>query len=139
MPATITSSFLFWQIVFFLVSSRSEFCYTVLRLLSKCGTAKRRPLAKSFPGLCQTVEAARAVVERCKEDGVEWSDLRDGLENCTEAKCDIEEGVWAYARKNLAMLNIFIKVGKLVSCSKSVPFFQFTNRLLNRIPMPRGS
>ena len=41
---------------------------------------------------------------------VEWVDIRTGLKNCTEAHCPLEEMVWRYARRNLALLNIFIKV-----------------------------
>ena len=43
---------------------RAEFCYTLERILDKCGTPKRRPLVKSFPGLCQLVEGVADIVRR---------------------------------------------------------------------------
>ena len=47
-------------------------------------------------------------------------DAGAGLKNCTEESCPLEEMVWRYARRNLAMLNIFIKV------TSSVFLFIFT-------------
>ncbi len=33
-------------------------------------------------------------------------------------RCELEELVWGYARRNLAMLNIFIKVGNFIETNK---------------------
>ena len=52
-----------------MISSRPEFCYTVLRLLSKCETPKRRPLSHSIPGLCAEFERWRAELSRCGSEG----------------------------------------------------------------------
>ena len=41
---------------------------------------------------------------------MDWKDLRDEIEGCSESECELEDQIWQYARKNLAMLNIFIKV-----------------------------
>jgi hypothetical protein len=39
-----------------------------------------------------------------------WKDLREEIPNCTKDDCFLEDAVWEYARRNLAVLNIFIKV-----------------------------
>jgi len=39
-----------------------------------------------------------------------WKDLRIEIPNCTKEDCFLEDAVWEYARRNLAVLNIFIKV-----------------------------
>ena len=41
---------------------------------------------------------------------IEWRFIRRMIPNCSEEDCPLEDAVWRYARKNLAMLNIFIKV-----------------------------
>ncbi len=102
---------------------RPEFCYTVLRLLSKCATTKRRPLSQSIPGLCEELDLWRTPLSRCSSPsddgkGAHWDDIKEDVSNCSSSQtagshCLVEEMVWKYARKNLAMLNIFIKVRTL--------------------------
>ena len=49
-----------------------------------------------------------------------WKDLREEIPNCTKEDCALEDVVWMYARKNLAVLNIFIKVRKSPLMNQSV-------------------
>jgi hypothetical protein len=39
----------------------------------------------------------------------DWKIFRKHLPNCDANACELEDVVWAYARKNMAILNIFIK------------------------------
>ena len=48
-----------------------------------------------------------------------WKDLREEIPNCTKDDCFLEDAVWEYARRNLAVLNIFIKVRQ----DKTEPFY----------------
>ena len=53
---------------FLLIFPRPEFCYTVLRLMAKCETPKRRPLSRSIPGLCAVLEEWRTELRRCENE-----------------------------------------------------------------------
>ncbi len=110
---------------------RPEFCYTLSRLLAKCRSFKRGPLSRAHPGLCEALEQiddslpasdgclsgspASSSSSSFSSSGSpssagSWRELRDRLPGCDERRCPLEEMVWGYARRNLAMLNIFIKV-----------------------------
>ncbi len=81
--------------------------------MSKCGSFKRGPLSRAHPGLCEALDALGPErLEGCAIGGSrpDWRDVRQGVPDCDERRCHLEEMVWGYARKNLAMLNIFIKV-----------------------------
>ena len=42
----------------------------------------------------------------------DWKEFRTHLPNCNASACELEDMIWRYARKNLARLNIFIKVSE---------------------------
>ena len=39
-----------------------------------------------------------------------WNTFRRAIPSCDANACELEDVIWKYARKNLAILNIFIKV-----------------------------
>ena len=71
-----------------------------------CQNHKRLPLSADFPDLCPSLEAIPNVVDYCGKNN-RWR--TEKLANKTLAK-DVEYQIYLYARENLAIINIFIKV-----------------------------
>ena len=51
----------------------------------------------------------------------DWKEFRTHLPNCNASACELEDMIWRYARKNLARLNIFIKVSEKFNSNKVSP------------------
>ena len=71
-----------------------------------CQNHKRLPLSADFPDLCPALEAIPNVVAYCGRNN-RWR--TEKLANKTLAR-DVETQIYLYARENLAIINIFIKV-----------------------------
>ena len=92
----------------------------IMRLIVKCNTFKRGPLTRVYPELCPLLDNVAAVLQRQfiqdpsileKECPFEdWKTFRRAIPSCDAHACQLEDLIWKYARKNLAILNIFIKV-----------------------------
>jgi hypothetical protein len=80
--------------------------YILLFRLRTCLSHKRLPLTADFPDLCVALEAVPNVVDYCGRNN-RWR--TEKLANKTLAK-DVETQIYLYARENLAIINIFIKV-----------------------------
>ena len=87
---------------------RESFCMMIPRLLDKCTGFKKRPLERSYPNVCSTLEPLRKINSTDYCPGNRWISDNDLL-NCTESKCVIEDIVLDYARKNLVMFHVLIK------------------------------
>ena len=87
---------------------RESFCMIVPRLLQKCEGFKRRPLEKSFPNICSTLQPLRELNSNdyCNEN--RWNPTHQRL-NCTDLGCAIEDAILEYGRKNLALFHVLIR------------------------------
>ena len=87
---------------------REAFCMMIPRLLEKCTGFKQRPLERSFPNICSTLEPLRKIKtnEYCYDN--RWKP-NNKLLNCTESNCAIEDVVLEYSRKNLVIFHVLIK------------------------------
>ena len=85
-----------------------SFCLLIPRLIEKCSGFKRRPLEKSFPNICTTLEPLRKlqVYEYCP--GNRWKPNKELL-NCTELSCTIEDVILQYGRRNLVLFHVMMK------------------------------
>ena len=85
-----------------------SFCVMIPRLLEKCTGFKKRPLEKSFPNICTTLEPLRKLQanDYCPKSRWKPSKL---LLNCTGSKCAIEDSILEYGRKNLILFHVMIK------------------------------
>ena len=88
--------------------SSKSFCMMIPRLLNKCTGFKKRPLEKSFPNICSKLAKLRNLrkTDYCMDN--RWIP-NNGLLNCTESSCEIEDAVLGYARRNLIMFHVLIK------------------------------
>ena len=78
------------------------------RLLEKCTGFKRRPLEKSFPNICATLEPLRKLQARDYCPKSHWKPNKLLL-NCTGSRCEIEDAILEYGRKNLVLFHVMIK------------------------------
>ena len=87
---------------------RNAFCYVIQRLLQKCKGSKRRPLEKSYPNICSTLEPLNGMEENDYCINNRWTP-NHRLVNCTQRHCPMEEMILEYSRKNLLMFHVLIK------------------------------
>ena len=88
---------------------REEFCIMLQKILQKCKSSKRRPLQNRYPNICSQLRPLADVHPSRFCPNNEWKPRESGIDNCTEAKCDIEDTILHYAKENLVMLHVLIK------------------------------
>jgi len=93
---------------------REEFCITLMKLKRTCQSEKAAFLIEKFPSVCQNIQT---VMLKTKEalnislcDDMRWDRVRrwDSLQN-SSAMRNLEEDIFQYAKKNLAVVNVYIK------------------------------
>ena len=97
---------------------REEQCLLLLKVRTMCSDSRRFPLSRVYPGLCSNVSQSYA---RCGDRGQIFPYNQSGLN--TRAEALLEHLLFRYARENLVVVNIYIKVSQLASfCQKSFSF-----------------
>lgn len=87
---------------------RDAFCIIIQRILQKCNGFKRRPLEKSYPNICSTLEPLNGMEENDYCINNRWTP-EHRLINCTQKHCPMEDMILEYSRKNLLMFHVLIK------------------------------
>jgi hypothetical protein len=104
---------------------REEFCLTLLKLRKTCSSPKRAFLVAKLPTVCDNIErivsriaqgvrnassyeSPAAVPIVCTD--LEWDPVRIyGFQREDRDLVDMEEDIFVYAKKNLAVVNVYIK------------------------------
>ena len=89
---------------------REEQCLVLMKLRMMCSDSRRFTLSRAYPGLCNNVSQSYG---RCGPTGQIFPYNQSGLN--TRAEALLEHILFRYARENLVVLNIYIKVSKVRS------------------------
>ncbi|CAB4068103.1 ASICN [Lepeophtheirus salmonis] len=95
-------------------SKREEFCLALLKLVRTCNSRKKIFLTEKFPTVCDNIKLVsnKSGVRDshlCQNRNI-WEPNRElGLSTNDTAVFNLEENIFQYAKKNLAVVNVYIK------------------------------
>ena len=107
---------------------RDEQCLLLMKLRMMCSDSRRFTLARAYPGICTNV--SQTYYGRCGPDGQIFPYSQSGL--TTRAEVLLEHLLFRYARENLVILNIYIKVSQVGDVFRSGNF-QFQDPFVTRL------